>query len=117
MKSLKKIIKSIVTTIIIFLLLTIITTIFNYFNILNYKIINIIKLLIPIISMFFGGFKIGKNSEKKGWLEGIKISLIISIFFLTITLLLNKFKLKYLLYLVIIIVSGVFGSMIGINKK
>ena len=117
MKSLKKIIKSIVTTTIIFLLLTIIKTIFNYFNILNYKIINIIKLLIPIISMFFGGFKIGKNSEKKGWLEGIKISLIISIFFLIITLLLNKFKLKYLLYLVIIIVSGVFGSMIGINKK
>ena len=99
MKSLKKIIKSILTTIIMFLILTLIITIINYFNLLNYKVINIIKLLVPVISIFIGGYKIGKKSEKKGWLEGIKLSLIISILLLLITLLLNKFKLEYIISL------------------
>ena len=117
MKSLKKILKSIITTLIIFFSLTLIITILNYFNILNYKIINIIKLLIPIISVFIGGYKIGKNSEKKGWLEGIKFSLIISIILLISTILLEKFKLEYLIYLSVIAISGTLGSMIGIKNK
>ena len=117
MKSLKKIIKSILISLITFFTLTIITTTFNYFNIFNYKIINIFKLLIPLISLFIGGYNIGKKSEKKGWLEGIKYSLITSLFFLLITLMLNKFKLDYLLYLALIIASGTLGSVIGINKK
>lgn len=117
MKSLKKIIKSILTTIIMFLILTLIITIINYFNLLNYKVINIIKLLVPVISIFIGGYKIGKKSEKKGWLEGIKLSLIISILLLLITLLLNKFKLEYIIYLTIIAMTGTLGSIIGINNK
>ncbi|MBR3229975.1 MAG: TIGR04086 family membrane protein [Bacilli bacterium] len=117
MKSLKKIIKSTIITTITFIILTIILTAFNYFNLLNYKIINTFKLIIPICSIFIGGYLIGKKSEKKGWLEGIKFSLIISILLFLITILLNKFKLEYLLYLVIIAVSGTLGSIIGINKK
>lgn len=117
MKSFKIIIKTILTSAIIFSILTLIITILNYFNILNYKIINIIKLLIPLISMFIGGYKIGNNSEKKGWLEGIKFSLITSILFLIITIILKKLKLEYLIYLIIITTSTTLGSIIGINKK
>ncbi len=117
MKSLKKLLKSILTTLITFFSLSLIITILNYFNMLSYKIINIIKLLIPIVSAFIGGYKIGKNSEKKGWLEGIKFSLIISIFLLILTILLDKFKLEYLIYLSIVAISGTLGSIIGINKK
>lgn len=117
MKSLKKTLKSIIITIITFIILTILITILNYFNILNYKTINIIKIIIPIISLFIGGYQAGKKTEKKGWLEGIKTSLIISIFFLIITLILNKLKIEYLIYIMILIASGTLGSIIGINKK
>lgn len=117
MKSLKKTLKSITTIIIIFIILATLTTIFNYFSILNYKTINIIKIIIPITSIFIGGYQAGKNSEKKGWLEGIKISLIISTIIIIITLILNKFKIEYLLYITILICSCTLGSMIGINKK
>ena len=101
------------------LLLTFIITFFNYFNIISDKIISIFKILIPIISLFIGGIQIGKRSKNKGWLEGLKLGLIFSMFLLIFNFLAfsNSFKLKYLLFYLIIIISSIFGSMIGINRK
>ena len=117
MKTVKKILKSLIIITATFLLLTFITTILNYFNLLNYKIINITKIIIPIISAFIGGINIGKNSIKKGWFEGLKLSISLSAILLIITLLLNKYKIEYLIYILIISISGILGSIIGINKK
>lgn len=117
MKSFKKIMISFLTVLLTFFSCILIITIFNYYNLLNYKIINILKILIPIFSMFIGGYRIGKNTEKKGWLEGIKLSFLVSMLLLSVTLILNKFKIEYLLYLIIIIISSTLGSVIGINKK
>ena len=50
------------------LVLTLIITIFSYFNIMNDKVTSIFKIIIPIISLFVGGFYIGKRSIKKGFL-------------------------------------------------
>ena len=58
--------KSMVYTLSIILISTIIITIFNYFNILNGIVLKVIMLLIPIIGIFVGSFKIGKVSSKKG---------------------------------------------------
>ena len=44
MKSIKNILKSSLYMLILFLILSLFITIFNYFNIFNYKVINIIKL-------------------------------------------------------------------------
>lgn len=98
---------------------TMIITILNYFNIITGTTLTIVKILICVVSLFTGGIVIGRKSSKKGWLEGLKLSLIFLIL-LTIFNYLglgSPLKLKNLLYYLIIIVSCVFGSIIGINKK
>ncbi|MBQ2946293.1 MAG: TIGR04086 family membrane protein [Bacilli bacterium] len=101
------------------LVLTFITTLLSYFNVLNDKVTSIIKIIIPIISMFVGGFYIGKRSLKKGFLEGLKLGSIFSIVLIIFNYLglNNSFKFKYLLFYIILIISSILGSMIGINKK
>lgn len=98
--------------------LTFISTIFNYINLFGNSFINILKVIIPIISLFIGGFVIGKRTGKKGWLEGIKLGLIF-LFVLTIFNYLaldTSFTLKTIIYYLILTSSSTFGSMIGVNK-
>ena len=94
-------------------------TVLNYFNIITGTTLTISKILICVISLFVGGIVIGRKSSKKGWLEGLKLSLIFLVLLTIFNYLgLNSpLKLKNLLYYIIIIVSCVFGSIIGINKK
>lgn len=98
--------------------LTFIFTLLNYIGLLNNTAINIIKIVIPVLSMFIGGFIIGKKTGKKGWLEGLKLSLI----FLVILTLFNYLGLKsnlsfkVLIYYLMLIISTMFGSIIGVNK-
>lgn len=101
------------------LIITFVITLFNYFNIINDKIISIFKILIPIISTFIGGFYLGKKANNKGYLEGLKLGFLFSIFLLIFNFLAfnNSFKFKYLLFYLIIIISCVLGSMIGINRR
>ena len=117
MNYLKKLVFSFLYIIGTILISTFIVTFLNYFNIISDKVISIFKILIPIISLFVGGFYIGKKSENKGYLEGLKLSLIFSIFLLIFNFLAlsNSFKFKYLLFYLIIIISCVLVSMIGIN--
>ena len=101
------------------LIITFFTTIFSYFNILSDKVTSIIKIIIPIISMMLGGFYIGKRSSKRGFLEGLKLGGIFSILLIIFNYLAlnNSFKFKYMLFYIILIISSILGSMIGINKK
>ena len=124
MKYLKTLSKALLFTIIFFIFLTLLLTIFNYFNIINYQILNIGKIIIPILTLMFGGLLMGKKASKNGWLEGLKISLIIIIILIIITLILiiitliiNEFSPKKLTYFLILIISGIFGSILGINTK
>ncbi|MBR6690644.1 MAG: TIGR04086 family membrane protein [Bacilli bacterium] len=119
MKYLKNLGMSFIYIIVTILVLTFITTILSYFNILNDKITSIIKIIIPIISMLIGGFYIGKKSLKKGFLEGLKLGGIFSLILIIFNYLaLNiSFKFKYLLFYLILIITSILGSMIGINKK
>jgi len=119
MKYLKKLGFSFMYIISSILVITFVITLFNYFNIISDKIISIFNILIPIISLFIGGFYMGKHSNKKGYIEGLKLGLIFSLFLLIFNFLglNNSFKLKYLLFYLIIIISSIFGSMIGISKR
>ena len=65
--------KSFIYIVSILLTSTFVITILNYFNIFNGKVVTFFKIVIALISMFVGGFIIGKNSKQKGWLEGLKL--------------------------------------------
>lgn len=97
---------------------TFIITLLNYFNLLSSNIANTLILILVIASILVGSFLLGKKSNKKGYLEGIKYSTILILLLFIINLLFIKvFEIKSLVYFLIIIVSSTFGSMIGINKK
>ena len=119
MEYLKNIGKSLLYIFSIIIVSTFLITILNYFNIISAKIIAILKILIILISMFVGGYLIGKNSKQKGWLEGIKLSgIVIAVLILFKYLgLQDKFSGYHLIYYLILIISCTLGSMIGINRK
>lgn len=98
------------------LLLLLLFTTFYYFNWIGHKTWSVIELIIPLLSCFISGMIIGRRSSKKGWLEGIKLSGIILLFFLLFSLLINSsLTLQTLIYYIILISVIIFGSMIGIN--
>lgn len=99
------------------IVLTFIMTLLNYFNIITGSVLTITKIIITFIAIFIGGFIIGKKSKTKGWLEGIKIGIIILIILSIINFLILKvnFEFRIILYDIIILFSCTFGSIIGIN--
>lgn len=90
-----------------------------YFNIISNKSLSILNTILIILSMFIGGLYIGNKTNKRGYLEGIKIGLIaIVLLFIISYLAFDKgLSIKTLVYYFILIVSSTSGSMIGINKK
>ena len=117
MNYLKKFVKAITYVISISLVVTILVTVLSYFNIFNDGIIKFLKLLTPIISIFIGGFIMGRGTNKKGYIEGIKLALVIDFIFILISILLNNFKVESLIFYIILFITSIFGSIIGIQKK
>lgn len=111
----KKLLTSVLITFGSILLLTFILTVLSYFNITSS---NYLKILIPLISTFTGGFILGRKNKKNGWKEGLKLSLIFIIILIILEFIFkNHFELKNILYYLILISSTTLGSMIGITKK
>ena len=105
------------TILTIIILLTTITTLY-YFNFINNTTYKILKIITLIISILINSYILGKNTISKGYLEGIKLGLlIISIFFILTLITSKSLKLSILLYYLIILITAVLGSMVGINKK
>ena len=69
--------------------------------------------------MFLGGFYLGKAATKKGWLEGIKLgsAMVLLLILFNYLALRHAFKIDYILYIIILVVSSILGSMLGINFK
>lgn len=113
-----KYLKSLVWTIIPIFILSFLGSLFYYLNWLNPKVYNILKLLIPVLSLFLGGLYLGKHSKENGWLEGLKLggSWIIFLFILSYLAFDIGFSLKGLIYYLIILITTTFGSMVGIRN-
>ena len=94
-------------------------TLFGYFNILSEKVTQLFILFSTMLTLFLGGIYLGKKCEKKGWFEGIKIGILMVVFFFLISYLgLDQgINLKSFLYYIILIASSMLGSMLGINRK
>lgn len=102
---------------IIILVLTLIITVLSYFNVFNDNVIKVMKLIIPIISVFIAGILMGNRTNKKGIYEGFRLAIIIISIFMFLSLILSSFKPQSLIYYLIIIISTIFGSIIGVQKK
>jgi len=100
-------------------ILTMLMTLFSYFDIFGKAFVSTMKIIIPILSFFIGGISLGKKSNQKGWLEGIKLGLILIIMILIFNYLALdwNFNLKNILYYLILMMGSIFGSMIGISRK
>lgn len=96
----------------ILILTTLLSTI-NYF--INFPT-KVIKLLIPIISILISTIILGKNTKSKAYIEGLKFTFIYLIISIIISIITNNpFTFKLILSYLLILLSGVIGSMIGIN--
>lgn len=100
----------------ILFILTFILSIINYFFIIP---INIFKILILVISFLVSTIILGKNIKQKAYLEGLKFSSIYLIIVVIINFLILKssFSIKNLVFYLLILFTGIIGTMIGINLK
>ena len=118
LKYLNSILKVLLINILLILLLSSFTTLLYYFNLLSSGVYNIFKLLIPLFSIFITTISFTKQVKEKGWLEGLKLGLLLIIVFITISSFANtSFNIKMMLYYLIILITAILGGMIGINKS
>ena len=92
-------------------------TILYYYDFINLGTYNILKLVILLFSTLISSIYLGTKAKQKGYLEGIKLALIIITLFIIPTIILSNFSLKILIYYLIILITCSLGSMIGINIK
>ncbi len=88
-----------------------------YFDLINDGVFTFLKLITIISSIFINSFLLGRKTDKKGYLEGCKFGGIIIFLLLIPTIISGNFKIRVLIYYVIIIITAVLGSMIGISRK
>lgn len=114
-----KYLKSFMYILISIFLFSILIGTLSYFNILGNNVIKVLELIATIISMLIGGIYLGKNSNKKGFLEGIKIGIaVIVLLFMFSYLAFDKgFSISSLIFYLIILISAILGSVFGINKR
>ena len=93
--------------------------IFSYFDLLNSNVYKIILIFTSALSVATGAFILGKKSDNKGYLEGIKFGLITTILFLIISFLAfdQGVTISSFIYYLILIITSSIGSMFGINKR
>ena len=96
---------------------TLVLTLVNYFNILSNKVVSVIRFIVPMLSMFVSSYKLGKMSDKKGYLEGLKFGGIVVLVFIGLVIVLDEFSLRSILYYGILLLIAVMGSMFGISRK
>jgi len=92
-------------------------TILYYFNLINEKTFDVLKLIILLSSIFINSFILGKKKNNKGYIEGIKYGIIIISLLLIITIIFSKLQFKLFIFYPLILITSLLGSMIGSVKK
>lgn len=118
MQEIKKLGQNLLTSFIILIIGIIIISFLSYTNILGGKVLAIFKILVSFITIIVGSFKQGIMSCKRGFLEGLKIGVLFTIFYMLINFLFFKtFAIKNLLYYTLILFVSMCGGMLGISKR
>lgn len=114
--NLKKYIKPIIGLAIFLLIYLLVLSLTHYLGLFKLASIGTINFVIMAIASFMGGVLRGKKTSKKGYLEGLKLGGILSLVLLLINIIFFRhFDLYVVMYYLILVVSAVIGSMIGIN--
>lgn len=117
MTYLKKIGKVLLITFSSIIILGLILNTLYYFDIISNNIYNIMKLVIILITLFVNALLLGKNTDKYGLLEGLKLGLIFILIMIAIKLATNNsFDIRTFIYSLIILLTTSIGSVIGINN-
>ncbi len=118
MSNLKKYSFHLLITLASIIITLLLTTILYYFNIINPSTYNILKIVSLLLVILINSIFLGKKAKSKGYLEGLKLSLLIIFIFIILTLLFTKtFHLKYLIYYIIIMITSILGGMLGISTR
>ena len=115
--TIKNFVKSVLIIIVLLIILSLVINILYYFDIINNNVVKYIKMFLLILTFFIGGLYIGKNSIAKGYINGLKLSLIMVLLFFIIGLIFNNLSFSRIIYYLITITCITFGAMIGISKK
>ena len=95
-----------------------IVSLFNYFELFNYKVLNIVSYIFILLLHAFLGIKVSRYERKKGYLNGFIIGLILVILFSIITIIISKFSLSTLIYYITLVLASMIGGIIGVpNEK
>lgn len=118
MHEIKKLGKNLLTSFIILIIGLIIISFLSYINILGGKILSIFKILLSFTVILIGSFKQGIESTKRGFIEGLKIGGIFTLFFIFLNFIFYKhFAIKNLFYYSLILFISMCGGMFGISRR
>ena len=116
-KNIINLFKSVALIMVLLFISSIIINTLYYFDVINNNLVKYFKMFLSIISFFIGGINIGKKTDNKGYISGLKLSLIIVIIITLLSIIIGNFSISRIIYLLILTTAITFGSMIGINKK
>lgn len=118
MNNTKTYITSILISIILISIITFFINLLSHFNLINNNIYQIITTISICLSIFTGGYYLGKKKEEKGYKAGTIYGILICLTFIIGSLISKQnLTISSLIYYIIIILIGIVSSIIGINKK
>lgn len=92
-----------------------ILAILNLFGVFSTKLITII--FFGIIALY-SGYKLGRTVNKRGFIHGLALGVILSLFMFVFSLLFhNHYQFNTLIYYIIICLSSLIGASLGIQKS
>jgi len=91
----------------------------NYINLISSKVSFVLNVVFIGLMIFFLSYKKASQSEKNGYLVGLKYGgiFVITFFILSLILFQISINIPLLLYYIIMICISILGGMFGINKK
>ncbi len=117
MKTIKRYSVSLLSIVLSLLAATLILTTLYYFDYISTDTYKFFKIGTLIITLLANSIVLGRSSLKNGYLDGIKLGIMLIIFCTLVSIMQKNISIKLILYNIIILISSTLGSMIGINTK
>ena len=90
-------------------------TVFYYFDFISTNTYKYLKLITLLITLVINSMFLGKKSLKNGYIDGIKLGLMLIIFCTLVSIVNKCISIKLIIYSLIILLTTTFGSILGIN--